>query len=182
MKATRLPAMMLLLGASVALAADDAGMKALIKAQAQEIHDAMSKDDFTKIADLTYPALVKEMGGREKMIAVMEAGIKKMKAGGFGYIPSTVEEPSEIVKGGDELFVIVPYELKMKIPDGTMRQKTYLIGISGDEGKSWTFLSGTDDRKMRNHFMPKFPQSLKVPPVGKYVVEKTPAATAPANP
>jgi hypothetical protein len=181
MKKLSLTAIMILLGTSVALGAEDAAMKAVIKTQAQAINDAMEKDDFAKIADLTYPALVEKMGGREKMIAVMEEEIKKMKAAGFGFIPTTMGEPSEVVKGGDELFVIVPYELKMKTPDGTMRQKTYLIGISGDEGKTWMFLSGNPDRKMRNQLLPKFPETLKVPEVGKYVMEKTPA-TEPVKP
>ena len=101
--------------------ADDTALKQAIKGKVEEINNALLKEDFGMVVDLTHPKLVALMGGRQKMISVMEAGTKEMKSKGFEFHSAKVEDPSEPVKSGSDLFVVVPFELEMKVPGGKLR-------------------------------------------------------------
>jgi hypothetical protein len=170
----------LCLGSAAVLGAE-ASMKDQIKEHAELINQAMIAGDSSKIVELTYPALVERIGGRDKMIAAIDKGTKELKAAGFAYVSATTEEPSDAVESKGELYVIVPYELKMHCPGGTLRQKTCLIGISGDQGKSWTFLSGDGNAKLTKELLPNFPATLKIPVKPEPVIEKDKPGTQPSK-
>src|SRR5439155_26816520 len=109
---------------------DPAVAKQSAKAGVQEMNDGVIKEDYGKVADLTYPKLVETMGGREKMITTMKAGTAQMKSTGFTFSSVKVDEPGEIVSAGSEQYVVVPFLLEMKAPAGRVQQKTFVIGIS----------------------------------------------------
>ena len=46
-----------------------------------------------------------------------------------------------IMRFGD-MFGILPATLQMSFPQGTLTQKSYLLGISTDKGKTWKFADG----------------------------------------
>jgi hypothetical protein len=104
-----------------------------------------------------------------------------MNAAGFQYLSAKVAEPSEPVQGGEKLFVVVPFELEMRIPNGKLRQRTFVIGISGDQGKTWTFLNDNGDPKQRHMLVPNLPKALKLPEKSPPVIEKNAPATAPSQ-
>lgn len=47
--------------------------------------------------------------------------------------------------------------------------KSYLLAISSDQGKTWTFMDGGNlvDPKMREKLVPNFPEKLKLPVIEK---------------
>ena len=53
----------------------------------------------------------------------------------------------------------------MTFPAGRILAKTYLLGISPDGGKSWTFLDGTglQSKEVREKVLPTMPAKLKLP-------------------
>jgi hypothetical protein len=164
-------------------AADDdaATVKKTVKQKVQEINDAIIKADFGTVADLTHPKVVQMMGGRDKMIATMQTGEKDMKSKGFAFLSTKVDDPSDTVWGGSaaatiagsaELYVTVPFELKMKTPDGKMTVKSFVIGFSTDKGKTWTFVNGDLDPKQIKDVLPNLPDRLKLPEKQKPVMEK----------
>ena len=167
---------------SSARADDDAAtVKKTVKQKVQEINDAIIRADFATVADLTHPKVVQMMGGRDKMIATMQAGEKDMKAKGFSFLSTKVDDPSDTVTGGppaaviagaSELYVTVPFELKMKTPDGKMAVKSFVIGVSTDHGKTWTFVNGDLDPKQIKEVLPNLPARLKLPEKQKPVTEK----------
>lgn len=139
-----------------------------VKALAEEAGRAFVVGDFKRLVELTYPKVVENVGGREKMVAMLERDTREAKGQGFEMVSYVVGEPREPVRGGSQLFVIVPTELKMKATDGVWASKSYLVGISDDDGKNWTFIDGAflDDAKVK----------LVIPAaVGKLVLPK-PAA------
>ena len=172
MKAKAISLLALVLGCWTAQAADTATIKQAVKAKTEEINKALIKGDFAKIADLTHPNAVKLLGGREKMIAVMESGIKDMKAKGFEFRSVKIYDPSDPVSAGTDLFVVVPFEMEMKIPGGKARAKSFVIGVSSDQGKSWTFVNGDLDIKKVKQVLPNLPKELKLPEKEKPIVEK----------
>jgi hypothetical protein len=164
---------LLLIASNAVLAADDAAFKRNVRDKVLEINDAVIKSDVAKILDLTYPKVVEAMGGREKAIAEMTDSLKRLKAQGFEFIDSKVDEPSDSVKAGDDLFVVVTFEMKIKVPSGgKLRQKSFVIGISPDAGKTWKFVNGDMDIKVVKTMVPNLPDSLKLPARQKAVVEK----------
>jgi hypothetical protein len=162
----------LIVSCGAAPAAEDAPLKKAVKVKVEEINRALIKEDFAKVADLTHPRVVKLMGGRDKMIATLATGMKAMKAQGFAPRSAKVDEPSDPVAAGPDLFVVVPYQLEIKVPGGKLLQKSFVIGVSGDRGKSWSFVNGDLDVKQVKAVLPHLPEKLKLPEKQKPVFVK----------
>jgi hypothetical protein len=153
----------LVMGCCVVRADDAAATAKIVKTKVEEMNDAMIKEDFGKIADLTYPKVVELMGGRDKMISMMESGTKDMKSKGFTFKSCKVEDPSDPVKSGSDLFVVVPFQLEIKAPGGKLLAKSFVIGVSSDQGKNWGFVNGDLDGKKVKQVLPNLPEELKLP-------------------
>ena len=148
------------------------GLTQIVKGKAAEINNALIKGDYGKVADLTHPKVIEMAGGRQKMIAAMEAGTKEMKAKGLEISSCQIGVPSDPVKSESDLFVVVPFELEMKVPGGKARQGSFVIGVSGDMGKSWVFVNGDVDVNQLKQVLPTLPNGLKLPEKQKLVIEK----------
>jgi hypothetical protein len=153
-------------------AADDAPLKKIVKANVEEMNNALVKEDFGKVADLTHPKIVGMMGGREKMISAMQSGIKEMKSKGYAFSSAKVEDPTDPVPSGPDLFVVVPFQMEMKAPGGKLRGRSFVIGVSNDKGKSWVYINGDVDIKKVKELLPTLPDKLKLPEKQQPVFEK----------
>lgn len=141
-----------------------------IKAKAEECTNAFFRGENEKFLDLTFPKLIDLFGGRTDMISFLEKTRNDMRSGGFEAISATFESPKEIVPIGTQLFAVVPYTWKMKVPGGTMTQRTFLFGISNRDNVKWTFVSVPDgDDALLNLLLPdvvgKITLPKKQPPV-----------------
>jgi hypothetical protein len=139
--------------------------KAAIKKVAQEMGDATVKGDFAKVFDYVYPAVVKKLGGRDKAIEVTEASTKKMTEKGLAIRKFKVGEPGDFYTEGDNVFVVVPTTVEMSSSAGRIIVKSYLLGISSDNKKSWKFVDGVGVSKeeARKQLLPKMPEKLELP-------------------
>ena len=130
---------------------------------------------FAVVIDMTYPQIVEQMGGREKAIGIVEAGIKTMKEHGAEILSFKVGDPSEFKTGGSDLFTVIPTTVVVKVPEGKLTGKSFLVGVSPDQGKTWFFVDGAQlNAESIKGLFPKFPPSLKVPEKSAPVVEKNP--------
>jgi hypothetical protein len=83
-----------------------------------------------------------------------------------------VSEPKEIITAGNRQFAIVPMTTRVKIPEGTVHLKGFLIAISSNSGNSWTFIDGTYLTKERlAQLLPDFPVQLSLLPSEQAVFE-----------
>jgi hypothetical protein len=155
-----------------AQAADEVPLKKVVRARVEEINNALLKEDFAKVADLTHPKVIQLIGGREKMISVMESETKEMRSQGFALRSVKVDDPSDPVAAGSDLFVVVPFLLEMKALGGKLVLKSFVIGVSSDRGKSWAFVNGDLDIKKVKQVLPTLPDQLKLPEKQKPVFEK----------
>ena len=155
----------LLVACGVAARAEDEPKSVLVKKQAGEIVAAIKKEEYAKVVDLTYPKVVELMGGREKMRAELEAGMKQLKEKGFSFKSVKVGEPGELLAEGKNTFVVVPTTTEMAAPGGKIVLESYLLGISSDGGKAWTFVdgSGIGTVEKRELILPKLPAKLELP-------------------
>ena len=97
MKDFRICCFALVASCSAATAAEDTTLKKVVKAKAEEIHNAIFKEDYNKVIDLTHPNVLKMLGSRDKMIALLESGMKEMKSRGFAFRSATMDDPSDPV-------------------------------------------------------------------------------------
>ena len=147
----------------------------IIKRQAQELSEAMIKGDYNKAADLTYPKLVELMGGRAKFVSETEKIFKEMEAQQMRIVSNVVGEPHDIVEVKNEIYAIVPTEMRMKLPDGILASEAFMIGVSKDGGQNWTFVDAAAAREGGEGLKMMFPDAasqLRVPEVKRPVFHK----------
>lgn len=135
--------------------------------QARETGKALLKGDYETLLDRTHPRLIELAGGRETMLRTLREAMKKIEGEGFAFQTVDVGEPKRFGKAGDDRIAIVPMTVVMttKKPEaGTITTKGYLLGVSGDDGKTWTFIDGAKlDAKNVKLFLPKFPDDFTLP-------------------
>ena len=147
----------------------------IIKRQAQELSDAMIKGDYNKAADLTHPKLVDLMGGRTKFVSETEKAFKEMEAQQVRIVSNIVGEPHDIVEVKNEIYAIVPTEMRMKVPDGILASEVFMIGVSKDGGQNWTFVDAAAARDGGEGLKMIFPDAaskLRVPELKRPVFHK----------
>ena len=143
MRRLQRPCLAVLLVAS--LAADAPTVRRTCKADVVSMTDALIKGDFAKAIDLTHPKVIASLGGRAKAMELMAAGARQMKAGGFAFLSAAIDDPSDPVASGSDLYVVVPYTLVTKDPGGRRRQRSFVVGVSTDGGQSWKYVNGDLD-------------------------------------
>jgi hypothetical protein len=161
----------LFLGASFSFAkAEDAKLTAARK-QAQECGEATVKGDYKKLVEMTHPSAVKSVGGKEKMIDLLEKSMAELKSKGFAFTSFKADPVQSSATKGGSLYCILPSTLKIKIDQRNITQRSYLLGISSDGGKTWKFLEGAQGEPGLRKLMPEIPKDLKFPEPIKHTSE-----------
>jgi DnaJ domain len=143
-----------------------------VRRLAEENSAALATGNYARVVDLTYPKIVEMAGGREKAIDAVRRESEDMRARGDTIPIIEVSEPKEIITAGNRQFAIVPMTTRVKIPEGTVHLKGFLIAISSNSGNSWTFIDGTYLTKERlAQLLPDFPVQLPLPPSEQAVFE-----------
>jgi hypothetical protein len=160
----RLAASLMLFASCFAVLAAEDKPEQIAKTKANEVAQATLKGDWNKVLDSTYPGVVKQAGGREKMLDLMKRTTEQMKTKGFAFRSAQIGDTAQVVTVGDKRFAVVPLSLVMKAPRGTIAIKSFLLGISTDKGKTWTFINGdkAHDEAVKK-MLPDLPASLKLP-------------------
>jgi hypothetical protein len=132
--------------------------------------DALLNRDYQTVVDLTYPKVVELMGGPSREIVFIRDSMKQSESEGIALKQCHVERPTKLAGGDGHLFAVVPETLVLSVPDGTMTQQSYLLAISDDDGKSWTFIDGGSTSPQRiKQLIPNLPDDLKLPEEHKSV-------------
>lgn len=149
----------------VSYAADEKAELDRIRTEVVQIGDATMKGNYAFVIDHTYDKVVDLLGGQEKAVKITTDTMKQMESQGFRISSHAVSMPEKIVKSGENQFCVVPTALEMSFPKGKIRVKSYQLGISHDQGKSWKYVSGSslDKPEARKLILPDMPQDLKLP-------------------
>lgn len=137
---------------------------AAVKKQAMMMAQSMTKGDYKNIVNYTYPKAVQLAGGKEKMTAMIATGMQQMKAANINFESVTVGDPGKFYKAGKEIHCLLPETLVMSSPKGKIAMHSHLLAVSGDGGKSWSFLdmnNSTADKVKQ--LIPNFNPALKIP-------------------
>lgn len=145
--------------------------KTTLVASAQQGRQAMLKPDHQLMAELTLPAVVKGMGGRERFTKRLAEIAAEMTGAGFSINDVVLSESSEIIESNGILYAIVPFKLHVTAPGKvTGIGSSYLICVSDDGGNGWKFIDGdgiAGDRSKLLQVIPGFPEKLALPPTKK---------------
>jgi hypothetical protein len=135
-----------------------------IKEQANIMGQLLIKKDFNAFINYTYPKVIEMVGGKKKLLKILEKDSKKMLAEGTTILNVTIGEPSKIISIGKELQCIVPQAVEIKVPNGRLISESSLIAISSDNGQHWYFIdaSGSDIKTMKRKF-PNLSGALVIP-------------------
>ncbi len=165
MSNSRLPLIVLLpaLFLSAARAAD-ADRERAVKEQARAACDALVGGELDRFVGWTNPKLVQVMGGRQRLVDMLKSGQKEMARQGIQVLSATIQSRAELAQGGNDWFAIVPYDLEMSVPQGRALVRTWLLGVSSDQGKTWTFIDGGKlNPEAIQQYFPNFPAKLTLP-------------------
>jgi hypothetical protein len=132
--------------------------------QAQACGDATVKGDYARMAVFTHPKLIAILGGRQKTIEATRKAREKLKESGVAYLSAKTEAPDALHRAGNVLYCLVPMTYGMKNTETRFRLKSPLIGVSFDDGKTWTFLDTAPGEEKVRKLVPEIPKTLKFPP------------------
>lgn len=155
---------------TAAIAQDTAQDTAQVKREAQKMLSAFMKGEINVLADYTYPKVVAMMGGKDKMIAAIKTGMEKLKADGTSFRNGSIGKVSKIYPSGKELHCTVDQNLVMGVEGGNLTTESQLLGISADNGKTWTFITLANlSATQLSQLFPEFNKDLSIrksaPPV-----------------
>ncbi len=158
---------------ATAVESGDAKLQQLVKSKVEAMNTALLRGDYAKFADLTHPKLVEQSGGREKMIATMKDTMEGLKSRGIVFRGAKVDPPMEFASADGEMFTVVPFSLEITVPGQKITQRTFVVGVSGDRGQTWTFINGDVGEAQVKLLLPNLPKELKLPKHQPPVIEKT---------
>jgi hypothetical protein len=132
--------------------------------QVTKMGDAFIKSDFKTFASYTYPAISKSMGGSAKMAATLTKTISDMKGQGMTFSKITFDEPTKIIKSGNELQSTIAQHTDIKLTQGRIVSTSTLIAVSIDNGNNWTFIDTSNkDLKTLKKSIPNLSSQLIIP-------------------
>jgi hypothetical protein len=134
---------------------------------ANESRRAEQAGDYERVADLTHPEVLRQMGGRARAITLLREAMNELKSKGVRFGPTTMRQPLGVGESRGKWYGVVPYDSTISGPDGTQEKiESHLFAESLDGGRTWKFVDGEGvggDRSRLKLVMPDFPESLPVP-------------------
>jgi hypothetical protein len=141
--------------------------------QAGEFGQAFVKGEYATVVDYLHPGVVAKKGGREKVIADMTEEVEKLKPN-VEFRAFTFEAPGPVASAGGELYTVLPCSIEAVGFGQKVTVKTYMIGVSTDQGKTWVFVGGhqkEEDLAKIREVLPNLPESLALPAPQEPIVE-----------
>jgi hypothetical protein len=123
---------------------------------------ALREGDAAKILDLSYPKVVEALGGADALRATLE-GNRRPDTGDRSF---EVGKPSGAGVEGGVAYVLVPAVAEAAGPGKPSTHETYLLAVSTDRGRTWTFVpeDWLRDAQVKAKVFPKLPAGLTAPP------------------
>jgi hypothetical protein len=139
-----------------------------LKKQAKRLAAATFNGDHQTVIALTYPELIKLSGGKEQMQKLITEKIESLKKQGVMKFDGSIGSPGPFYKAGDQIHCLLPETLVLKTFSGRYVGRSYLLAVTNDKGKSWTFLDvGNMPADVLHRLLPNYNESLVIPASGK---------------
>jgi hypothetical protein len=154
-------------------AAPAASLSERVRSEAQKCTKALFEGDFEKFVDYTHPRVVKRVGGKAAMVAMLKGGLAQMERDGTGFLDAVVDESEEPRQVAGWLVAIVPTHVTMKVPGGRLLIESQLLAFSEDQGKTWVFIDlGPITADQFAEAFPELDGKVELPPKKDHVFQK----------
>lgn len=152
-------------GKVVQLNSEEAEMAKIVKKKVQESNQAFFDGKYEVVLDGMYPKMVELLGGRKKLIETMKKAMTEAK--GMSCLSYETGEP-EFFSNERTSFVIVPTKAVLKVSRGRAISRSFELGISEDNKKSWFFIHGTKlNQATIKELGLRLPPEMKLPEIPK---------------
>ena len=143
----------------------DSLFRETVKAEAEKMVRLLIDKDYKAFTKYTYPPLVKMLGSEAGMVDVLVKTFRSIDAEGFTVSKVSIGDVSAILHIKTLLQCTIVQVLEMTHEKGTLVSKSSLIGLSSDQGTTWTFLDtqGKPLNKLQATFK-ELSNNLVIPP------------------
>ena len=117
-----------------------AAQTAALKKQADDAANAMMKQDYKQMVYYTYPKIVEQAGGADKMLQRVTMGMSQMQGMGIVFKSVSVGDVKQIVKSGTHLYSVIQDIIQVSNNGTLVTGSSYVLAISADMGKRWYFV------------------------------------------
>jgi hypothetical protein len=137
------------------------------KEQADDYAAALLAQDFAKFVQGTYAPFVKHMGGDAPWLTELLEAARKKK---YNVLALRVSPADNLIVAGSDLLALLPLTMEVQVGKKKYAGSSYFLGVSGDQGKSWSFMDGGElDAHTIKTVLPHFPKNVSLPK--KHLVE-----------
>jgi len=125
------------------------------------------------LLDYTYPQIIVMAGGRDALKArILEIDTLMMQQG-LSVDSIRLGPPGEIFMAGDQLHAVISQTVFISDADSIMISKSWLLGISNDQGARWYFMDTAQlSQELKSTFFPNFNEALFIPPPEQRMLPK----------
>ncbi len=143
-----------------------------IRTGADQYVQAILNKDYTTAVALTQKHLVELSGGKTAIVAAMTDQLTQFHAQGVGYDTINVGDPEAVLKIGAWSVSLVPAQVVLKAPGGRLKDDSYLLAMSDDDGKTWSYLTLSMSADQFFQVYPELKGKFTFPAKNAPVVEK----------
>jgi len=137
---------------------------------ARQLVECMKAFDAQCVVDLTYERALIEAGlSRSQLVKMLSDSYASRKSKNIRYSRFDLGKPSEEFKSDGRTFVFIPYTQTIEIPgNGALSFEAYFIGVSEDQGATWTFVEGIKQTAATiRRIIPGYRNQPPLPPVSE---------------
>jgi len=145
----------------------------VVKQQAEMLEQAVINGNYQLVVDHTYPGVIDMMGGKDKMLNATTDAMNGLKTQGISIEKATIGSPGKFYAAGTEIHCLVPETVRLKLSSGHATVQSYILAISADGGKTWSFLDiNANSKALIPKLFPNFNPDLKIPDSAPPVMEQ----------
>ena len=100
------------------------------------------KKDYRAFLKYTHPTILEISGGTERMLEAMKQA--NDNSSGAKITSVTIGEPSKMVSFKNTFQCVIPQTIEAQTAQGPKTIKSSLIGVSFNNGKTWSFIDARD--------------------------------------
>ncbi len=131
---------------------------------ARKYAEATEKRDWNKVIDQTYAPLVKLNGGAPTLLRQAKLSDQNLEQQDFELQKVELSAPLRELEVGEYLLAIIPIRLTFKGPLGRLFSESSILGVSDNDGQSWSFISMAQaDMNQLIELFPELPKDFVVP-------------------
>ena len=133
----------------------------------EQSNAAFLRGDATGIADVTSERLLQAVGGRDKYIESMQAGMKAVQAQGITIVSHHMEPPTAPILADGFLVSVVKEVTVMESHGRQLRNDGFTVVVRPARGGAWKLIGGNgvaQNPSVMAMLFPGFPADYKFPP------------------